>query len=119
MITNVISVACSAPLRLALDVLDHFFDFQYVVAVFVSLACMRLRCAQHWAYSSRVPLRIASSSASSSEAPACSGGMIPNSAAGLVFSTTAYVLRLSLSIFFTIGISSVIYVLLLVLGTLS
>ena len=107
------------PLALGTGCIGVFSDvFQHVVPV-LFLACIRLRCAVHWTFSLRVPLRIASSSASSSEAPACSGSMIPNSAAGLVLSTTAYVLRSSLSIFFTFGISSVIYVLHLVLGTLS
>ena len=95
------------------------FDvFPHVVPV-LFLACNRLRCSVNWTFSLRVPQRIASSSASSSEARACSGSMIPNSAAGLVLSMIAYVLRFSLSILFTFGISSVTYVLHLVLGALS
>ena len=90
----------------------------HVVSV-LFLACIRLPFSVNWTSSLGVPQRIASSSASLSEARACSGSMMPNSAAGPVLSMIAYALRFSLSILITFAISSVIYVLLSVLVTLS
>ena len=70
-----------------------FSDVSPHVVSDLFLACIRLSFSVNWTSSLGVPQRIASSSASLSEAPACCGSMIPNSAAGPALSMIAFALR--------------------------